>query len=541
MLPVVKYLLAAILLMPAAGVAGEITFPEGIAPQEQSWIKENAPLLRCPDQVIQDVYYFRWAIFRRHLHETPAGWVVSEFIQPGPGGKYGTINAAAGHHLYEGRWLRDGRFLDGYSRFWFTDPEAKPHLYAEWLADAIWARACVTGDFQLPRDLLPGLVRNYRAWEESSLHPSGLYWSHDLADAMEFSISGDGFRPTLNSYQYGNARAIARIAALASDQVLAAEFTGKADELRRLVQARLWDEDARFFKVYPLSDASSQSYLKVKGKNRRLPDQERATVIHDWSFRQVAPERNVREATGYLPWYFGLPSPAQERHEAWAQLRDPGGFWGFYGPTTAERRHSGFKVAAPTKGSASICQWNGPSWPFATSQTLTALANFLRRYPPQKVVSHADYFHLLKAYAASHFVHSPGEPPRLFLHEDLDPDTGQWIVYEYRKRHEPQRVLIGQDYNHSTFNDLVISGLLGLEPTSEGLLEIRPLLPAGTWPWFEIRRVRVWQHDVEVRYDATGAQFGLGQGLMVWVDGVKLAGRPDLGPLSVPLKQTSSR
>ena len=339
MIRLARRVLAVVLTLAALRVSAEIPFPDSITPAEQSWIAENAPLLRCPDQGIQDVYYFRWAIYRRHLRETPEGWVVTEFIQPGPGRKYGTINAAAGNHIYEGRWLREPRFIDSYSRFWFTDSEAEPHLYAEWLADAIWARACVTGDFELPRELLPALVKNYMAWERDSLHSSGLYWSHDLADAMEFSISGDGFRPTVNSYQFGNAQAIARIASLAGNETLAAEYDRKAEELRRLLQTRLWDKEARFFKVHPLSDSSIESYVKTKGKTRRLPDRERATVINDWSFRNVAAERNVREAIGYIPWYFASPQPDKEYNQAWAQLMDPSGFWAFYGPTTAERRH----------------------------------------------------------------------------------------------------------------------------------------------------------------------------------------------------------
>jgi len=514
-----------------------ISFPNGVTPDEQAWIAGNVPLLRCPDAVIQDVYYFRWAVYRRHLRQTPGGWVVTEFIQPGPGGKHGTINAAAGHHLYEGRWLRDPCFLDDYSRFWFTDPDAQPHLYAEWIADAVWARACVTGDFDLARELLPGLVRNYTAWERSSLHPGGLYWSHDLADAMERSISGDGFRPTVNSYQFGNARAIARIAALAGDEALAATYARKAEELQRLVQARLWDHEARFFKVYPLSDEPAERQPDPDAKARRLTDRERAAVIDDWSFSRVATDRNVREAIGFIPWYFRLPRPEQGMSEAWAQLMDPAGFWGFYGPTTAERRHPRFSLATITTASVGVCQWNGPSWPFATSQTLTALANLLRDEPAQPHVDRADYFQLLKAYAASHHAHSPGEAHRLFLHENLNPDTGRWIVYEYRKRDEPHRVHLGQDYNHSTFNDLVINGLLGVEPDHDGVLHVRPLLPAGVWPWFEVRRLRLAGRDVDIGFDATGTHLGHGRGLHVWVDGALAATRPDLGDLSLSLKR----
>lgn len=57
-------------------------------------------------------------------HIIPTGYadlrhVVSEF---GPavswGGPYGTINAAAGHHLTEGRWIRDRSYMQELTRFW---------------------------------------------------------------------------------------------------------------------------------------------------------------------------------------------------------------------------------------------------------------------------------------------------------------------------------------------------------------------------------------------------------------------------------------
>lgn len=45
--------------------------------------------------------------------------VSSEFGPAVPwGGPYGTINAAAGHHLSEGRWIRNRGYMDGLARFW---------------------------------------------------------------------------------------------------------------------------------------------------------------------------------------------------------------------------------------------------------------------------------------------------------------------------------------------------------------------------------------------------------------------------------------
>ena len=75
---------------------------------------------------------------------------------------------------------------------------------------------------------------------------------------------------------------------------------------------------------------------------------------------------------------------------------DPAGFQAPFGPTTAERRHPGFAIAE----SGDDCQWNGPSWPFATTITLKALANVLNG-PAQSAVTAADYFTTLLTYARS--------------------------------------------------------------------------------------------------------------------------------------------
>ncbi|MFT4549404.1 MAG: hypothetical protein ACI9UA_004830 [Pseudoalteromonas tetraodonis] len=76
---------------------------------------------------------------------------------------------------------------------------------------------------------------------------------------------------------------------------------------------------------------------------------------------------------------------------------DPEGFFAPFGPTVAEQRHPKFAVSY----TGHECQWNGSSWPFATTVTLTAMANVLNDYP-QQVVSSKDYFETLKIYTKSH-------------------------------------------------------------------------------------------------------------------------------------------
>ena len=98
---------------------------------------------------------------------------------------------------------------------------------------------------------MPDLIANYEAWERSNRDANGLYWQIDDRDGMEVSIGGSGYRATINSYQFGDALAIARIAELAGKTDIASDFREKAAEIKKLVQEKLWDAHAQFFKVLP--------------------------------------------------------------------------------------------------------------------------------------------------------------------------------------------------------------------------------------------------------------------------------------------------
>lgn len=472
-------------------------------PNAAAWefLKDNMPLLECPDEEIQLTYYFRWWTYRKHLKRTPAGFVVDEFLPAVPwAGKYNAISCAAGHHFHEGRWLRDPRILDDYARFWFRGG-GNVRGYSFWVAEAVWARSMVTGDTRLARELLPDLIRNFGNWEQAKRDANGLYWQVDDRDGMEMSIGGSGYRATINSYQFGDAMAIAAIAAAAGQPDVATDYAARAARLRELVQTKLWDPAARFFKVLPRGDA--------------------ATPV------------GVRELHGYTPWYFNLPEPGKGYEAAWGQLMDPAGFSAPYGPTTAEQRHPGFKVAY----TGHECQWNGPSWPYATAVTLTGLANLLNG-PPQPVIGAKDYFEVLKRYTRSHRLTRDDGKVVPWIDENLNPATGDWISRTRLKTWKDGTwaagkggVERGKDYNHSTYCDLIISGLIGLRPRPDDTVEVYPLAPPE-WASFCLDRVPYHGHLLTILWDRTGGRYHRGQGLRVLADGREIAAATTLGRLT---------
>ena len=465
-------------------------YPQYI-PDNKSWefLANNIPLLDCPDEMIEQTYYFRWWTYRKHIKKTPAGFVISEFLPDVPwAGKYNTINCAAALHIYEGRWLHEQKYVNDYEKFWFTGG-GDVRVYSSWITDAIFNQFKVTHDASLAKELLPYLIKNYHAWEKERLDANGLFWQIDGKDGMEVSICGSGYRPTINSYMYGNAMAIAEIALLLHQKNIADEFKAKADVIKENLQNELWDDSDEFFKVLP------------RGKDTKIC--------------------TTRELLGYTPWYFNIPD--EKYSIAWKFLMSPRYFYAPYGPTTAEQDAPGFRVSY--EGAA--CQWNGPSWPFATSITLTALANVLNNYI-QQYITKADYFKLFSIYTNSQQRTRKDGKIIPWIDEDLNPYTGDWIartcmqampIGEADKYGGPNR---GKDYNHSTYCDLVITGLIGIRPRQDNILEINPLVPAS-WKYFCLDNVLYHGQLLTVLYDRTGERYHKGKGFFIFINGRKVA------------------
>lgn len=468
------------------------------------WYKANIPFLDVPDKQIEAVYYYRWSVVKRNLRNTgKSGYISTEFIPPvGWGDIYNSLNDAAGHHIYEDRWLRDQRYMNDYEEFWFTGPGVRGahHFSADWLDNAVLARAKVSGDVKCAENLLPEMIRQYNGWNRHFDPNMGLYWSIPADDAMEWEPAGmetdkpfsgvPTYRPTLNSYQYGNAMAISKVASFAGDTAVAQQFRDKAQALRERMLHWLWSPRRQFF------------YDILKPNNPRHK------------------RLDTREEVGFIPWYFNIPGPAQLG--AWKQLFEHEGFAAQYGPTTTERRSRWFMVHAedPRGWDGGCCHWNGPSWPFATAQTLTGMASLLNSDPRQSVVTAKGYYDLLHTYAATQF--KDGYP---WVAEAADPDTGRWI-YDAPDHSE--------HYFHSTFNDLVITGLIGLRPRVGRTLIVNPLAPKS-WDYFCLENVPYHGHNITVLWDRTGDHYRHGAGLRIFEDGKLIARSAKLEKLTVQM------
>ena len=439
-----------------------------------AFLSENVPHIDIPDKQMEETYYFRFFTYRKHIKKTEDGHVVTEFLPNVPwAGAYNAIGCPVAHHIAEGRYFKHKEFLYDYIRHFAMGRGAEKDIfsYSNPFIVAVVDFVFREGDLAFGRELYPHLCRQYKRLKELHATSSGLYYSNDCKDGMEYSISGSGLRPTINAYIYADAMALARLADVLGDGEMAEELRAEASELRSLVLRYLYDEKDGFYKTIPADKPTDD------------PD-----------FARADASRDCREEIGYIPFLYGM---APKEHEGvFRLLFDETCFAAPYGPTTADRSHPRFMKCTANHE----CLWDGPSWPYATSQTLSAAEKIL--HEGSDAMTREEYMSLLSTYSRSHTLTENGRTIP-FIDEDLDPFTGEWIardrIVEMKKEGIDKIEGRGMYYNHSTFCDLVLSGAFGIS-VEDDTLTVDPLA-IGTWKTFSLENLTVRGRTFAIAYD----------------------------------------
>ncbi|KAI1294325.1 Six-hairpin glycosidase-like protein [Xylaria venustula] len=450
----------------------------------QTFLRENIPYIDIPDQLIEDVYYYRWTSIQRNIRYVIAGtgYMCTEFVHPvGYAQAFGTIDAAAGHQIDESRWLRNTAYADDYIQLYTRGP-ADPLQYTQWILDATSRRAMVTGDSDFLATQLDDLIRVWGLWDPYFNSTVGLYYYQPVWDAQELSLPGfiadpqnlnwdlrkDGpntYRPSHNAYMVANARAIARAAQLAQDDDNESKFSQIADDIETAMYEFLWAPEQEFF-------------MDVIVPDNRLTG---------------------REQVGLFPYRFDIGLNKSYAQPALDAMFDTMGFLAPYGPTTLEIRNPWFAAVKPDDY---CCWWNGQSWPYSTSHTLKSLAAIYRSGVTNATAE--QYYQYLQTYARTQ--QKNGQP---YVAESHYPFTDSWSADSTNH---------SENYDHSTNNDDVITGLLGIIPQPDDTLQISPIIPSN-WTYFALENLPYHGHLVTVLYDEDGSRYNVGPGLNVYVNG----------------------
>ena len=476
---------------------------------DAAWYRDRIPIFDSSDSKLNDVYYYRWSIFRAHQRDLgERGYISTEFIddvswQLEP---WASLNDATGFHVGEGRWSRDPRFANDYLTFMYTG--GNDRHFTDYMADTAYSKYLVDGDQDFATSHLDAMLPLFNQWSDHLDPSKGIYYVEPLLDATEYTISsidasggkdgfrgGDSFRPSINSYMYANARAIARISELAGNAAQAAEYDQKAEDIKMRVQNDLWNSTfSHFIDRFKVDNEFVKYYDPIRG----------------------------RELVGLVPWQFSLPDDNKTFSAAWSHILSENELKGSRGLRTAEPSYEYYMRQYRYEGSQPECQWNGPVWPYQTTQVLLGLANLVDSYE-QVVITKSDYLRLLREYAQLHY-----QGDRLDLEENYYPDTGAPIVGLARSHH----------YFHSGFVDLILSGLVGIRPQADDTIVVNPMVD-DSLGWFRVDNILYHGRSVSVLWDVDGSHYGQGAGLHVYVDGQQVAQSAGLARLTANVERRS--
>jgi hypothetical protein len=458
------------------------------------FLLENAPRLECPDKTVEQTFAFRTWTVRKHLKDSEGGVMMSEFFPPVPwAGAYNTIAAALFHHLNEYRWFKNADILLDYIFHFIENRKDNAYSYYTPALTAVYEFLKITGNDEIIKENADKFEKYFIGWEERHLTDSGLYWSCDNRDAMEFSISGTipdtykcvkGLRPTLNSYMFGDAMTLSKIFAEIGNTEKSGHYKSKAEKIKKLMDERLWDGD--FYKAAHTKDECL-----------------------DIGIENVDSSMNVREIIGYNPWIYSMPDA--DKTEAFKYLKDENVFLGKMGFRTADKSHPRYLYEHPHE-----CLWNGYVWPFATSQVLSAVISLLNNYE-QNTITQNDLYGFIKTYAKMHYRITEDGKTVNWIDEVMHPEKPVWTSREILKNlgwlKERGGYERGKDYNHSTFIDIVLRGLIGIDPTGEELT-VNPRIK-GIWKWFSLENLTFKKQSFNIYYDEDGTKFNKGAGLII--------------------------
>ncbi|KAF2224187.1 Six-hairpin glycosidase-like protein [Elsinoe ampelina] len=477
------------------------------------WFQARTPFFEISDKQIQDVYYYRWGLYRAHQRDLGArGYISTEFLddvswQLEP---WASLNDATGFHLGEGRWLKDRRYAQDYINNMYTG--LNDRHFTDYLADSTYNQYLVDGDQAALTSNLNAMINLFNQWNDHLDTGKGLYYIEPLLDATEYTISsidasggqdgftgGEAFRPTINSYMWANAIAVAKIADLAGRSDVANDFRGRANNIKSRFDADIWNTTLQhYIDRHQKSNSYVQYYQPIRG----------------------------RELAGYVPWMFGMPDNSDKFNAAWKQLTNTNEFRGSSGLRTVGPTYQyymrQYRYDAPT--GLRECQWNGPVWPYQVTQVLLGLANVLNTYT-QSIVSRDTYLDELRRYTKIHYYNNV-----LNIQEDYEPDKPGPLVALPRSHH----------YFHSGYVDLIISGLVGIRPRADNTLEVNPLISANSdITYFRLQDVAYHGQTITVQYDKDGTRYNQGAGLRVEVNGKVAATSATLSRVTASIARSS--
>ena len=128
---------------------------------------------------------------------------------------------------------------------------------------------------------------------------------------------------------------------------------------------------------------------------------------------------------------------------------------------------------------------------------------------------------LLRQYAVSHSITMEDGTVLPWIDEVKHPHRDEWssrsLLKDWGWKKDLGGEERGKDYNHSTFCDLVICGIAGVDPKAE-TFTVQPNIPED-WDYMKLSNLHFRGNCYTVIYDKTGEKYGVEKGIVVLKEG----------------------
>lgn len=342
------------------------------------WFAGKVPSFDCDDIDLMRLYYYRWFVVYRGLHEARRVVADHEYTRLAAyespcGGWYNcVVGLPVPMQIQEMSWLRDPWPAKAQILGWV---EKQPHYidYIQFTPMAIWRNQLNHPDLALARQAFArvapeprgeaALPNQYSSWPTGAEYQPNFYqftepkwdWRHDCEMQKKGFEVAQLKRLDTAAYAIGNLLGGARIARLVGETDRAAALERRADEMRQLVQTRQWDDRLGLF-------------LAADPKSGRLADE---AACYD----------------SFAPYLWGIVSDPKY-FRAFDKLADADWFGTDFAIPTVARNcpmYSSYNaIIGPTAASETKphfygCCWNGPVWHYADSLVAMAFGEVARR------------------------------------------------------------------------------------------------------------------------------------------------------------------
>ncbi|WP_338288941.1 hypothetical protein [Luteolibacter sp. LG18] len=421
-----------------------------------AWYAANVPAFQCGDPDLLKLYYYRWLVVKRSVHD-PKKFIAGHpykrpAIYESPVGDWfcAVIGLPIPVQIEEIRWCRD--ITPGKNQIlnWVDNVHYQYRDYLQFTPAAMWnfyklhpdpeIRAAVAQpatDYawkDVPVHGQPQLPVQEGSWPTGAEYQPNFYqftkpepwdWRHDVEGHKQGFPYAKSIRLDKASFTIANLYGAAHFMEELGNVKSFTDSRNQADRMLRTIEDRHW-KDGFFYAADP------ETYA--------LADQ---AACYD----------------GFLPFLFGMIRDPQY-FRAFDRFFDPAWFWTEYPITTVARTNpmywSGNAIAGPTASSVSQphgypCSWNGPMWNYNNSAMCEALGSVASSPGGERYRDGWLEFH--RRWSDSHFIYGDRSVPCAMEH--LRPTDAA----NFRRR--------VVDYFHSAWLDSTFSYWAGIRVTDD--------------------------------------------------------------------------